>query len=148
MPSDEQALERAIYRALRKAVFLVFGLYLLVQFLGAVTFLVLLFALVFLLAASLNPIVVWLHRHRIPRPVSAVGLGVIVLGGIAAALWLALPPLVDQGQELAQDFPQLWNGLRERLERFLANHPALAGPGPDFGRATAPPRPRDRLPGT
>src|SRR5262245_11043533 len=70
-PAPNPDLEQTIFRALRKAIFLGVGLYVLVEFLGAVTFLVLFFGLVFLMAAALNPVVAWLQRRRIPRPVSA-----------------------------------------------------------------------------
>jgi putative permease len=130
---EERRLEQAIYRALRRAIFLVVGVYVLFQFLGAVTFLVLLFALVFLFAAALNPVVAWLQRRRVPRAVSAVVLGLLVLGAFAAAIWFGVPPLLDQGQQLVRDAPQLWQGLRERLEQFLVSRPELKAqiPGPE-----------------
>lgn len=122
----EQDWERVIFRALRKAIFLVVGLYVLFQFVEAVTFLLLFFALVLLLAAVLNPIVAWLQRRRVPRPIGAVLVVVTIVGGLVAVFWFAIPPLIDQGQELVNDAPGLWNGLRDRLERFLAAHPSLS----------------------
>jgi putative permease len=127
MASLEQALETAFTRALRRQILLAFGLYLLLQFLGAVTFVVLLFVLVFLLAAALNPVVAWLQRHHVPRPVSAVALALLAIGGTAAVLWFLIPPLLDQGQQFLADLPALGNSLRDRLERFLAGHPGVAG---------------------
>jgi putative permease len=123
---DEQDWERAIFRALRKAIFLAVGLYVLFQFVEAVTFLLLFFALVLLLAAVLNPIVVRLQRHRVPRPIGAVLVVAAIVGGLVAVLWVAVPPLIDQGQQLVKDAPALWNSLRDRLERFLTAHPDLS----------------------
>ncbi len=102
------------------------GLYILFQFLEAVTFLVLFFVLVFLVAAVLNPVVAWLQRRHIPRPFSAVMLGLLMLGGAAAAIWFGVPPLLDQGQQLVEKAPSLWDGLRFRVEQFLADRPRLA----------------------
>ena len=127
MASLEHALEIAFTRALRRQILLAFGLYLLLQFLGAVTFVVLLFVLVFLLAVALNPVVAWLQRRRVPRPVSAVALAFLAMGGTDAVLWFLVPPLLDQGQQFLADLPALGNSLRDRLERFLAGHPDLAG---------------------
>jgi putative permease len=121
-----QELEVAIFRALRKAISLVVGLYLLFQFLGAVSFVVLFFGLVLLLAAVLNPVVVWLQRRRIPRPLGAVALGLLLAAMWVGVIWLVIPPLIDQGQQLIDRAPQLWNDLRPRIERFLAQHPDLA----------------------
>jgi putative permease len=130
MASLEQALETAFTRALRRQILLAFGLYLLLQFLGAVTFVVLLFVLVFLLAAALNPVVAWLQRRGIPRPVSAVTLAILALGGTATVLWFLVPPLLDQAQQFLADLPALGNSLRNQLERFLAGHPGVAGLAP------------------
>jgi putative permease len=126
LPPVEQDLERAIFRALRKAIFLVVGLYALFQFLEAVTFLILFFVLVFLVAAVLNPVAARLQRHGIPRPVSAAMLGLLIIGAVAAAVWFAIPPLLDEGQQLVRAAPRIWNGLRDRLEQFLATRPDLA----------------------
>lgn len=126
-PGASQRLEIAIARALRQQIWLAFGLYLLLRFLGAIAFVVLLFVLVFLVAAALNPVVAWLQRRGVPRPAGAVALAVVALGAAGAALWFMLPPLVDQGQQFLQDFPALLERLRGRLEQFLAGHPDLAG---------------------
>ena len=45
-------------------------------------------------------------------------MGLLILGGIGASLWLAVPPLMDQGRELVEQWPRLWNGLRDRLEEL------------------------------
>jgi predicted PurR-regulated permease PerM len=115
-----------IFRALRKAIFLAVGLYLLLQFVEAVTFLLLFFALVILLAAVLNPVVAWLQRRRIPRTLGAILVVAGIVGGVAAALWFAVPPLIHQAQQLVEDAPALWSSLRERMERFLAAHPEIS----------------------
>jgi putative permease len=126
LPPAEQDWERVIFRALRKAIFLAVGLYVLFQFVEAVTFLLLFFALVLLLAVVLNPIVVWLQRRRVPRPLGAVLVVGAIAGGLVAVLWVAVPPLIDQGQQLVEDAPALWNSLRDRLERFLTTHPEFS----------------------
>lgn len=126
----DNPLERTIFRAHRKAILLVVGLYVLFQLLDAITFLLLFFGLVFLLAAVLNPAVVWLQRRRIPRPASAAVLGLLVIGAVAVTLWFAVPPLLDEGQQLVRDAPKLWNGLRDRVEQFLSTRPQLAAQVP------------------
>jgi predicted PurR-regulated permease PerM len=124
--AEARRLEEALFRALRRAILLATGLYLLYQFLGAVTLVVLLFLLVFIIAASLNPIVAWLQWRRIPRPVSAAAMGLLLLGGAAVALWLAVPPLLEEGQALVRQWPAFWDATRGRLERFLGHYPGVA----------------------
>jgi predicted PurR-regulated permease PerM len=131
LPPAEQELQKAIFLALRKAIFLAAGLYLLFRFLGAVTFLILFFSLILLLAAVLNPIVAWLQRRRVPRALSAILLGTIVLGGAFSAVWYGAPPLLDQGQQLVRRSPELYEGLRARAVRQLSRRPELARQIPD-----------------
>ncbi len=127
-----QELETAIFRALRKAILFAVGLYILFRFLDAVTFLVLFFGLVLLLAAALNPVVAWLGRLRVPRPVSAALIGLLFIGGIGVALWIAVPPLIDQSRALTADAPTLWNTLRERFDAYMAQYPELRGQVPTW----------------
>lgn len=123
-------LESAIFRALRRTLLLGLGLYVLLLFLDAVTFLILFFGLVFLVAAALNPVVAWMQRHHIPRPAAAAAIGLVILLSLVLTLWLAVPPLLDQGQQLISRGPQLWNTLRDRIEGYLSHHPELAAQVP------------------
>jgi predicted PurR-regulated permease PerM len=122
-----QEMEQAIFRALRKTLLLTVGVYLLFQFLGAVTFLILFFSVVLLLAAALNPAVAWLQKRRVPRAVSAAVLALAVLGGLIAGLSFAIPPLVGQGREFAEHAPELYNNLHDRLHHVLRHFPGLQG---------------------
>jgi putative permease len=108
-------LEQAARRVLRQTLFLLVGLYLLVQFAGAITSVLLLFGCVFFIAAALNPAVAWLERRHVPRAVSAAALGLLILGGAAAALWWGAPPLLDQMRNLRAQFPDLWDRLQSRI---------------------------------
>lgn len=86
---------------------------------------VLLFAVVFLLAMVLNPIVVWLQKHRVPR-IAAVALVMLALFAVAGTIILfAVPPLVNQVQGLIHNAPQVWQGIRARMDSLAQNYPAL-----------------------
>lgn len=129
----EQDLETAYFRALRKAIFLAVGLYILIRFLGAVTFLLLYFGLVMLIAAVLNPVVAWLHRHKIPRPLGAIGLILALIGILVGAGFLVIPQLITQLQQFVGNLPQLWDHLRGRIEVYLVHHPQLQARLPTGG---------------
>jgi putative permease len=103
-------------------VFLLFITWLIVRALQPV---ILLFALVFLLAMVLNPIVVWLEKHRVPR-FAGVILTILALMAITATIILfAIPPLSRQLQELVRSMPLMAQGIRVRIESLAQNYPAL-----------------------
>lgn len=86
---------------------------------------VLLFAIVLLLAMVLNPIVVWLERRRIPR---AVSIAVLLLGVLAIAVVLGaivVPAVADQVQALWHRAPEVWQGIRSRLNEIGRRYPSL-----------------------
>ena len=96
---------------------------------------VLLFAVVFLLAIVLNPIVVWLQKHRVPR-IAAVVLVMLALFAVVGTIILfAVPPLVNQVQGLINNAPQVWEATRWGVRR-----PGWASPkacGSSFPRRPA-----------
>src|ERR1700741_841001 len=88
------------YYGARRIVWLVFFVFIVWLILRALQPIILLFALVVLLAMVLNPIVVWLWKHHVPR---FVGVIVVMLALIAVAttiILFAIPPLSRQLQEL------------------------------------------------
>jgi len=114
------------YRTARRVVGLVLLLavaWLIVRSLRSV---LLLFAIVFLLAMVLNPIVVWLERHRVPR---AVAVAVLMLGLVAVLGTLtivAIPPFTNQVQGLIRRAPDLWHGVRNQIEALAKRYPSVA----------------------
>jgi putative permease len=103
-------------------VFLLIVLWLIVRSLQPV---ILLFALVFLLAMVLNPIVVWLEKHRFPRFVSVILLMLALIAVTATIVVFAIPPLARQTQELMRSAPTVWHGIRAHLESVTQNYPAV-----------------------
>jgi predicted PurR-regulated permease PerM len=86
---------------------------------------ILLFALVFLLAMVLNPIVVWLERRHLPRFVSAILLMLALIAVTATIIVFAIPPLARQTQELVRSAPNVWKGIRTHIESVTQNYPAV-----------------------
>lgn len=113
------------YRDGRRLLILVVLLIVIWLLLRALVPVLLLFGIVILLAMVLNPIVVWLERHRVPR-----GLGVaLVLIGLAAIAVLivavAVPTFADQWQLLMRRAPGAWQSIRTHLADFTRRYPAL-----------------------
>ena len=86
---------------------------------------ILLFALVFLLAMVLNPIVVWLEKYHLPRFVSVILLMLALIALTATIIVFAIPPLARQTQELVRSAPTMWNGIRTQIESLTRNYPAV-----------------------
>jgi len=86
---------------------------------------VLLFAVVFLLAMVLNPLVVWLERRRIPRVISVVVVLLAVVGVMVTISIFAIPPLVKQLQGLISNAPHFWEGIRARMDSLARSYPAV-----------------------
>jgi putative permease len=90
------------YRDLQRAILLTFALIAVFHMAGPLSTLLLLFLLVFILAAVLNPVVLHLERRGVPRILSAIGIATLFLGGVALLFWLASGPLTHEIGQLRQ----------------------------------------------
>jgi predicted PurR-regulated permease PerM len=113
------------YHGAWRIVWLVFLLIILWLILRALQPVILLFALVFLLAMVLNPIVVWLQKHRIPRFVSVIVLMLALITVTTTIVVFAIPPLARQTQELVHSAPRVWQGIRTRIESLTKSYPEV-----------------------
>jgi predicted PurR-regulated permease PerM len=66
------------------------------------------------IAVSLDPVVRWLTRHKVRRPVAVAGIFITLLGLIALVVWLAMPTLLSQASQLTSDFPGYVDKVRHR----------------------------------
>ena len=113
------------YHGARRIVWLIFLLVIAWFVLRSLQSVVLLFAIVFLLAMVLNPIVVWLQKHHVPRLASVVLLMLALLAVAGTIVLFAIPPLARQSQELVHNAPTVWQGIRTRIESLTQNYPAV-----------------------
>ena len=113
------------YHGARRILWLVFLLVLLWLVLRSLQPVVLLFALVFLLAMVLNPIVVWLQKRHVPRFISVILLMFALIAVAGTIVLFAIPPLARQTQELVRSAPGVWQGIRARIESLTQNYPAI-----------------------
>ena len=113
------------YRGAWRIVWLVFFLFIVWLLLRALQPVILLFALVFLLAMVLNPIVVWLQKHQVPRFVSVILLMLALVAVTTTIFVFAIPPLARQTQELVRSAPGVWQGIRVRIESVTQHYPEV-----------------------
>src|SRR6184192_1645971 len=113
------------YHGAWRIVWLVFLLVIVLVILRALQPIILLFALVLLLAMVLNPIVVWLQKHHIPRFISVLLLMLALFAVTTTIILFAIPPLTRQTQELMRSAPGVWQGIRSRIESVTQSYPEV-----------------------
>lgn len=59
----------------------------------------------FVIATIINPIANWLHKHHIPRVIGTLAIYIILLSIISSVFILLAPPIIEQVNELAKNFP-------------------------------------------
>ena len=114
------------YHGAWRIVWLVFLLFIVWLILRALQPVILLFALVFLLAMVLNPIVIWLSGScRIPRFISVILIVLALIAITTTIVVFAIPPLTKQTQELIRSTPRVWQGIRTRIESVTRSYPEV-----------------------
>ena len=113
------------YHGAWRIVWLIFFLFIVWLILRALQPVILLFALVLLIAMVLNPIVVWLHKHHLPRFVSVILLMLALIALTTTIVVFAIPPLTNQMQELLRSAPKLAQNIQTRIESLTQNYPSV-----------------------
>jgi putative permease len=85
----------------------------------------LLFAVVFLVAMVLNPIVAFLERRRIHRGLAVALLALGFVAVFALALSFLIPPLFTQVDELIRQTPEAWNRVQAQVHAFGQRYPSI-----------------------
>jgi predicted PurR-regulated permease PerM len=124
-PDHEDQHAPLSYHGAWRIVWLVFLLFIIWLILRSLQSVILLFALVFLLAMVLNPIVVWLQKRHIPRFVSVILLMFALIAVVGTIVLFAIPPLARQTQELIHSAPSIWEGIRLRIESLTQSYPTV-----------------------
>src|SRR5437773_2718793 len=122
---DENQHGPLSYHGAWRIVWLVFLLIIVGLILRALQPVILLFALVFLLAMVLNPIVVWLQKCHVPRFASVILLMFALIAVVGTIVLFAIPPLTRQTQELLHSAPGVWQSIRTRIESLTQNYPTV-----------------------
>src|ERR1700748_1487398 len=78
----------------------------------------LLFGIVVLLAMVLNPLVVALERHRIPRPIGSAFVLIALAAIVVLVVAVAVPTFTNELQSLIQRLPDAWQSIRGHIGDF------------------------------
>lgn len=125
MQPDAQPQEDRLYRTIARSIWLAAGVFLLFWFLDAVTFVVLFFAVVTILALALNPPVRWLEKHKWPRWAGMLLVFAVILAIAGGLGWLVIPRLLTELQALVIQLPDYAVSLSDRAAAWLRDYPQL-----------------------
>ena len=119
VPDSEKSVVRIEipYRTIIRVVLSLLVIWLLVQ----VSEIVLLVLIALILTLALVPPTRYLERRGLPRVVAAAIIFVIMAGIFAGFVALIVPPLVNQGQSIIDNFPE----YSKSLERIIARYPSI-----------------------
>ncbi|HBR71710.1 MAG TPA: hypothetical protein DEA27_02785, partial [Candidatus Moranbacteria bacterium] len=74
-----------------------------------------LFFISVILAATLDPLVDWMGRKKIPRPLGTFAIYIVVASIVAATVYFLVPSLIDQFNEVNETLPL----YAEKTDRML-----------------------------
>ncbi len=113
-------------RDLRYAILFAAAIYLAIRFITYIADILLIFSLSSLIAIVLDPGVSWLEKRKIPRQASAMALAIIILGLIAFAIYLIIPPATQQIKELYSQRNELAKNLKQWEQSLKDRYPSIA----------------------
>ena len=67
------------------------------------------------ISTAIKPVVDWMHRHGLPRPLGIVLVFLLIMALIALLIALVAPLVADQIARIAEALPQVYRTLRDRL---------------------------------
>ncbi|MFA4871463.1 MAG: AI-2E family transporter [Patescibacteria group bacterium] len=71
-----------------------------------------------ILASALDPWVDWLQKHKIPRSFSILLIYLVLLSVIGGIIYLIIPPIVKEVNQLTADFPVYWQNIIKTFADF------------------------------
>jgi predicted PurR-regulated permease PerM len=77
-----------------------------------------LLGLAFFIAVGLDPLVLWMYRHGVPRWLAVALVVVLVIGVVGGFLALAVPLVTEQASKLSQEIPHYLHNLESNSKSF------------------------------
>ena len=81
-----------------------------------------------ILASAFDPWVDWMQKRKIPRAVGILFIYLIMLAVLGSVIYLMIPPILEQVNELTENFPQIFDKIVsgfEVLKDYVAKHGIL-----------------------
>lgn len=103
----------------------VLAIILIVFFLFYIRNIVLILFVALILASAFDPIIDWLQKHKIPRSAGILLIYLIVLLVLSGSIYLIIPPIAIEVNQLSKDFPMYWEKIvsgAKALEAYSESH--------------------------
>lgn len=94
---------------------IVIAFYLLVEILTRISLVTITVSVAVMMAALLQPGVAWLHRRGIPRPLAAIGVFLLGVGGVVALGWFVATQIADSASDMQGQLQQAAESIRDWL---------------------------------
>ena len=86
---------------------------------------ILLFVMVFLAAIVLNPVVSWFERRGVKRGLAVSFVVLALLGILVLAVWLVVPVVLEQVNQLTQRAPQIRTRVLAQFQEWTNRYPGF-----------------------
>ncbi len=96
----------------------VLAILLLLYFFFVIKDVLILFFISLVFSSALDPWVDWLKKKKIPRGISVLGIYLIVFAVLATVLYLIMPPIIKEVNDLANNFPSYFESLVSKFSAF------------------------------
>ncbi|MEK7167961.1 MAG: AI-2E family transporter [Patescibacteria group bacterium] len=93
------------------ALFKVLAIILAVVFVFYIRNVVLILFVSLVLASAFDPSIDWLQKHKIPRSAGILLIYLVVLLVLSGAIYLIIPPIAIEVNQLSKDFPMYWEKI-------------------------------------
>jgi predicted PurR-regulated permease PerM len=113
------------YADLRRFLLLISGVALFALLVGALGKVLLLFAVVFFIAAVLNTPVSWMVRRGVKRGLAVVLVMLVAVGVTAGVIAMVVPTILEQTDQLARKAPEYSVRIQSQLENLSQRYPAI-----------------------
>jgi putative permease len=123
--SNGDSVRPALYTDLKRWLGLIVLLILAALLVWTLKSILLLFAVVFLVAMVLNPMVAFLQKRGVHRGIGVALLVLIFAAVFALALSFLIPPLLTQVDELIRHTPEAWRRVQGQLQIWGERYPSI-----------------------
>jgi predicted PurR-regulated permease PerM len=115
----EEVIMHLSMASVAKATLVVLGLIVLANFLGQIADIILVFFIAILLAAALDPTVDWFEKRKVPRPVSVLGIFLVLIFVLIFFISQLIPLVASQLIELAKNLNTMVSDLSSGNSTFM-----------------------------
>jgi predicted PurR-regulated permease PerM len=93
----------------------IIAIFILFYFLYLISDILILFFVSLVFSSALDPSVDWLKKKKFPRSVSVLLIYLIIFGVLGTALYLIIPPIIKEVNDMSNNFPGYFNAISSKF---------------------------------